>query len=224
MAHFQYTVRFGMAWLGGVGHGPAREPMAQYKIEGSGARFGQVRLGKARQGKGANGSFDKLKSRSMMLPTPGDMNMKADKYRQTVDRLYNHFLSFNKGDTVHWPEIERIMGMVRDDLGGRRIVKRLIRDILQRRHITCLVGTNVGVRLLTDMEAAVEVPKMRQKRAKRQIRRGLKETEHVELANLTDRAAQSLAHSRRVMREEQKKLVNSIREVTALMKPTVRVF
>lgn len=149
--------------------------------------------------------------------------MKADKYKPIVQQLYQHCLSFKKGDTVTWSDIEKIMGMGRDDLGGRTIVKRLIRDILKRRHITCLVGINVGVRLLTDMEAAIEVPKMRQKRARRQIRRGLKETEHVDVGNLTDRAAHSLAMSRRAMREEHKSLQQSVREVSALMKPVVRV-
>lgn len=149
--------------------------------------------------------------------------MKADKYKQIVQQLYQHFLSFRKGDTVSWSDIERIMGISRDDLGGRTIVKRLIRDILKKRHITCLVGLNVGVRLLTDMEAAIEIPRMRQKRARRQIRKGLRETEYVDVGNLSDRAAQSLAHSRRAMREEHKKLQQSVREVSALMKPVVRL-
>ena len=82
----------------------------------------------------------------------------------------------------------------------------------------------MGVRLLTDMEAAVEVPKMRQKRARRQIRRGLKETAHVDTSNLTERAAASLAMSRRAMKEEQKNIQESVKEVSALMKPATRVF
>lgn len=150
--------------------------------------------------------------------------MKADKYRQIVNQLYVHFLSFRKGDTVSWSDIERIMGIARDDLGGRQIVKRLIRDILKNRKITCLVGVNVGVRLLTDMEAAIEVPKMRQKRARRQIRKGLKETEHVDLSNLSERAAHSLALSRKAMKEEQKGIRESVKEVAALLKPSNRVF
>ena len=43
--------------------------------------------------------------------------MKADKYRQIVEQLYQHFLHFRKGDTVAWGEIERVMNMGRDDLG-----------------------------------------------------------------------------------------------------------
>lgn len=149
--------------------------------------------------------------------------MKADKYRLTVQNLYQHCLSFKKGDTVTWSDIERIMGIGRDDLGGRQIVKRLIRDILKRRHITCLVSLNVGVRLLTDMEAAIEIPKMRQRRARKQIRKGLKETENVDFGNLSERAAHSLAMSRRAMREEHKQLQQSVKEVSALMSPVVRV-
>ena len=150
--------------------------------------------------------------------------MKADKYKEIVGRLFSHFHQFAKGDTVCWDEIERIMGLERDDLGGRTIVKRLMRDILKRRRITCFVDTNVGVRLLTDMQAAAEVPIMRHNRAKRQIRRGLKETEFVDPSNLTERAAQTLAISRRVMKEEQKKLAQSVKETSTLLKPTKRFF
>jgi hypothetical protein len=150
--------------------------------------------------------------------------MKADKYKGVVDSLFSYFHKYGKGDTVRWEEIERIMGLGRDDLGGRTIVKRLIRDILKRRHITCFVDINVGVRLLTDMQAAVEVPGMRQTRAKRQIRRGLRETAFVEVQNLTERAAQTLAISRRAMKEEQRHLSQSVKETSTLLKPTQRLF
>jgi hypothetical protein len=150
--------------------------------------------------------------------------MKADKYKEIVDRLFSHLHQYGKGDTVRWEEIERIMGLGRDDLGGRTIVKRLIRDILKRRHITCFVDVNVGIRLLTDMQAASEVPIMRQNRAKRQIRRGLRETEFVDASNLTERAAQTLAISRRAMKEEQRKLAQSVKETSTLLKPTQRLF
>ena len=43
-------------------------------------------------------------------------------------------------------------------------------------------------------------------------------------AALSARAAESLARSRRAMREEQKSLVASVKEVATLMKPTVRLF
>jgi hypothetical protein len=150
--------------------------------------------------------------------------MKADKYKDIVDRLFSYCHNYKKGDTVRWEDIERIMGLVRDDLGGRTIVKRLIRDILKRRHITCIVDINVGVRLLTDMQAAVEVPRMRQTRARRQIRKGLRETEFVDAQNLTERAAQTLAISRRAMKEEQRHLVQAVKEASTLLKPTQRIF
>jgi hypothetical protein len=150
--------------------------------------------------------------------------MRADKYKGIVDLLFSHFHKYGKGDTVRWEDIERIMGLGRDDLGGRTIVKRLIRDILKRRHITCLVDINVGVRLLTDMQAATEIPRMRQRRAKKQIRKGLKETEYVDTSNLTERASASLAMSRRAMKEEQKNIAQSVKEVATLLKPTQRIF
>lgn len=150
--------------------------------------------------------------------------MKIDKYKEIVDALYRHCSSLRKGDIVTWTEIEQVMGRHRDDLGGRQIVRRLIRDILKRREITCLIEAEVGIRLLTDMEAATKIPKMRQKRAKRQIRKGLKETEKVDRQNLTERAAANLAIARRAMQAEQKAIGQAIKETDVLLKPAKRMF
>ena len=42
--------------------------------------------------------------------------------------------------------------------------------------------------------------------------------------NLTERAAQTLAISRRAMKEEQRHLAQSVRETSTLLKPTQRLF
>lgn len=148
--------------------------------------------------------------------------MKPDKYKDIVDALYRHCLTRKKGDFVPWDEVEGVMGKSRNDRGGRQIVRRLIRDILKRRRITCMVEPEAGIRFLTDMEAAIEVPKMRQKRAKKQIRKGLRETEHVDRQNLTERAMVNLAFQRRAMAEEQKQIARSIKEVSILLRPSRR--
>jgi hypothetical protein len=146
--------------------------------------------------------------------------MKTDKYKEIVESLFQYFSSFKKGDTVPWDNIERTMDRHRDDLGGRQIVKRLIRDLLKRRHITCLVIPEIGIRLLTDMETAIKIPTMRQKRAKKQVRKGLKETENVDRQNLTERAMLNLAVQRRAMRDEQRQIAQSIKETEVLLKPS----
>lgn len=149
--------------------------------------------------------------------------MKEDKYKSVVELVYHFCLSRNKGDIVPWCDIERVMGRSRDDLGGRQIVRRVIRDILQRRHITCLIEPEVGIRMLTDKEAVTKIPTMRQKRAKKQIRKGLKETEYVDRQQLTEREMVNLAVARRAMTEEQKAIAQSIRESEVLLRPRQRV-
>lgn len=148
--------------------------------------------------------------------------MKADKYKEMVEDLFRHCSHYRKGQVVPWGEIEGVMGRHRDEIGGRTIVKRLIRDMLRRRCITCLVEPEVGVRLLTDMETALEIPAMRQSRAKRQIRKGLKETEHVDRQNISERAGINLALQRNAMIEEQKQIARSLKEVEVLMRPSRR--
>lgn len=150
--------------------------------------------------------------------------MKADKYKVTVDQVYVHCLSRNKGDIVPWHDVERVMGRSRDDLGGRQIVRRLIRDILKRRGITCLIEPEIGIRMLTDKEAATKIPTMRQKRAKRQIRKGLRETEQVDKSQLTEREMVNLATARRAMAQEQAAIAQSIHESDILLRPRQRVF
>jgi len=146
--------------------------------------------------------------------------MKPDKYSEIVEALFRHFSAYKKGDVVLWGEVEGVMGRHRDDLGGRTIVKRLMRDLLKRRHITSLVINDIGIRLLTDMETATHIPTMRQTRAKRQVRKGLKETENVDRHNLTERAMINLAYQRRAMREEQQKIAQTIKENEVLMRPS----
>jgi len=146
--------------------------------------------------------------------------VKPDKYKQFVDLLYRHILPRKKGDVVPWDEIQSVMQRHRDDLGGRQIVRRVVRDILNKRQITCLIDTNVGIRLLTDMETAVLIPTMRQKRAKKQVRKGLRETENVDKQNLTERAMINLAVQRRAMLDEQRQIAQSIKEANILMRPS----
>lgn len=145
--------------------------------------------------------------------------MIADKYAAEVDRVWELLFGFHKGDTVPWPQIEAAMGIHRDDRGGWTILKRVRSRLLKDRQITAFPEPTVGLRLLTDIQAATEVPALRQKKARRQISRGLRETESVDQAQLTKHAAVSLAMARKHMKAERLAISRGTKEVAALLKP-----
>lgn len=142
------------------------------------------------------------------------------KYAEEIEAVWDAVGAYHKGTTVPWGVVEAAMGRHREELGGWVIVRRIRRRLLRDRQITTLPDTNVGLRLLTDMEAAREIPQLRQKKAKRQINRGLRETESVDTAQLTKHAAVSLAMARRHMKAERLAISRATREVESLTRPT----
>lgn len=145
--------------------------------------------------------------------------MIADKYATEVEQVWDLLFGFHKGDTVPWHRIEAAMGKHRDERGGWTIVKRVRSRLLKERQITAFPEPTIGLRLLTDIQAATEVPELRQRKAKRQINRGLRETESVDQAQLTKHAAISLAMARKHMRAERLAISRGTKEVAALLKP-----
>jgi hypothetical protein len=145
--------------------------------------------------------------------------MIADKYASEVDRAWEILFGFRKGDTVPWPQIEAAIGKHRDERGGWTIIKRLRSRLLKERQITAFPEPTIGLRLLTDIQAATEVPALRQKKARRQINRGLRETASVDQAQLTKHAAVSLAMARKHMKAERLAISRGTKEVAALLKP-----
>lgn len=146
--------------------------------------------------------------------------MFAEKYQAEFDAAWKVSGAFQKGATIPWSVIESAIGRHRDDVGGRHIINRLRRKMLVDREITTLPDVMVGLRLLTDMEAATEIPTLRQKKARRQINRGLRETSAVDMSQLTRHAAESLAMARRHMKSERLAISRARREVESLTRPT----
>lgn len=142
------------------------------------------------------------------------------KYEAEVDAVWDSLGLYHKGTTVQWTAIEAAMGRTREDRGGWTIIRRVRRRLLRDRQIASLPDPTVGLRLLTDMEAATEIPTLRQKKARRQINRGLRETEAVDTSQLTRHAAESLAIARRHMKAERLAISRGRREVEQLTKPT----
>ena len=147
-----------------------------------------------------------------------------EKYGNEIESVWSAVASYTKGVTVPWKVIEQAMGRAREDRGGWHIIKRVRRRLLRDRQIASLPDVNVGLRLLSDMEAAREIPELRQKRARRQINRGLRETDAIDVAMLSPHASQSLAIARRHMKAERLALSRGQREAESLMRPTRSAF
>ena len=165
--------------------------------------------GGARQGKVPNGQFHNRRR-----------EMIDKKYDAEIDAVLDAVAVFPKGTTVPWTEIEHAMGRHRDELGGWTIIRRARRRLLRDRQVACLPDPTVGLRLLSDMEAATEIPELRQRKAKRQITRGLRETDAIDTSQLTKHASVALAMSRKHMKAERLALSRAKREVESLTKPT----
>lgn len=143
-----------------------------------------------------------------------------EKYGNEIESVWSAIAAYTKGVTVPWKVIEQAMGRAREDRGGWQIIKRVRSRLRRDRQIVSLPDVNVGLRLLTDMEAAREIPELRQKKARRQINRGLRETDAIDVAMLSPHASQSLAIARRHMKAERLAISRGQREAESLMRPT----
>jgi hypothetical protein len=170
-----------------------------------------ARRGSARLGKVPNGQF--LNTEVEMIERKWDIE---------VDAVWDAIGSYHKGQVVPWSVVETAMGRNRDDVGGWSIIKRVRSRLLRRRRIATRPEVNTGLRLLTDLQAATEVPADRQRRAGRQIARGLRETAVVDVANLPRATSVALAASRRYMKAQRSEIARSQREVETLLRPTQR--
>lgn len=119
-----------------------------------------------------------------------------------------------RGSVIPWHVLEAAAGP-RTELRCRYIVTKFRKRLLRDRQINTRFAIDVGLRLLTDAEAAVEMPQMRWKRTFRQLGRGLREMAAVSLENLTD-------HGRRLLIAQQEAMQAERRNVFAAKQNLVR--
>lgn len=150
--------------------------------------------------------------------------MIPDKYQAKVDQVLAMLRASHKGDIVAWERIELTMGMHRDDKGGWTIIKRVRSKLLRDRKINTIASPRLGLRLLTDRQAARELPAMRQKRARRQISKALRETQEIDQRNLTRQESVALAFQRKHLKAERLSIFRGEKESAALLRPVTSVF
>jgi len=140
------------------------------------------------------------------------MEWQKDKYREFVDAVISAAADYQRGTVMPWSAIEVAMGRGRNEPGGWRIIKRARERILADREIVTVAVDGVGLRFLPDDQAAALVPIRRQKRAYRQLNRGLKETRAVRDQHLTDVQRMIFVRQRQYMTTERRNIGRAYRE------------
>lgn len=128
-----------------------------------------------------------------------------------VEALYLMSAKYDHGQTIEWATIEAISGD-RNTNRGKHIIGKWRKRLEKDREIVTLASVTVGVRLLTHLETATEIPRLRQKKAYRQIRRALKQTATVNSTGLPLHSQKLLASQRAHMADQRRALFRSQKE------------
>ena len=135
-----------------------------------------------------------------------------DEVTAAVDALMTLAGQYDRGQCIDWPTIELIAGDRREP-GPRYIINKWRRKLETDRALLTLPAVNIGIRILTDEEAAAEIPALRQRRAYRQIRRALRQTALIETSRLSDHQRRLLTLQRANMAAQRRELFRSQRQL-----------
>jgi len=134
------------------------------------------------------------------------------------DRLKSVLGETPKGTIVPWDTIEQTMGRGRNDRGGWHIIRKFRRWLLRHRKIVTFPQIDNGLRYLTDKEAAIEAPTIRQGKARRQLGRCVKEIDAVDRSKLSDWERRVLVAQDRNIRDERRNIGRSSRTLASLVR------
>lgn len=140
------------------------------------------------------------------------MREKVDAIAEAVDSLMVLADQYRRGQCVPWDEIETIAGN-RKENRPKAIITKWRKRLEREREIVTLAADNVGIRLLTHKETAAEIPRIRQRKAYKQIRRALKQTSLVDGDKLSDHERRLLASQRSNMAEQRRELFRSQKQL-----------
>lgn len=147
------------------------------------------------------------------------MQQAIDEITDAVNALMTLADNCERGQCIAWSDIEAVAGS-RAENRGKHIIGKWRRRLEREREIVTLSAASVGVRLLTHQETATEIPKLRQRKAYRQIRRALKQTALVDDASLTDHERRLLHAQRSNMSEQRRELFRSQKQLETRKLPT----
>ena len=140
-----------------------------------------------------------------MFETKNEITEAVNELMRLADR-------FERGQCIGWHDIEAITGP-RDENRAKHVIKKWRNRLEREREIVTLAPPTVGIRLLTHRETAVEIPSIRQKKAYRQIRRAIRQTDTVDAARLSDHERKLLASQRSNMASQRRELFRSRKQL-----------
>jgi hypothetical protein len=147
------------------------------------------------------------------------MKERIDEVTAAVDQLFAISGKYERGQIVPWVEIEAVSGS-RVENRGKYVIGKWRKRLEREREIVTLCAETVGVRLLTHKETATEIPRIRQRRAYRQIRRAIKQTSLVDTGRLTTHERRLLAAQRDNMAVQRRELHRSQKQLARGVVPT----
>jgi hypothetical protein len=139
-----------------------------------------------------------------------------DHIGEAVEKLYQLALSYDRGDVIGWDAIELATGFYRKtdrEATLRGIIRKFKLRVLNEREIALWPVKGVGWKFLTRSEQVVHCARERQKRAGRQVHRGIKEVSAVDGASLSDYHRRLQNIQVQTMRSERARLRKSVREI-----------
>lgn len=138
--------------------------------------------------------------------------------REAVDALWKVLLPRHRGDSLSWVEVLQAIREPHYTNRGRHVVNRVRRRLLKERRIVTICVPTVGIKLLTHEQAAKIIPDMRQRKARRQVNRCLRETDAIDGSALSDHERKVLSQQRSNLRYQRLVIGRSRRELRATLK------
>lgn len=137
----------------------------------------------------------------------------SDENRAAMNRLLAACTSLQRGETIPYSLMEKELDVKRGSGNWSSLCQKFHREFLKIRGIRLWAETNIGYRLLTQAEQAIENPQKRSRRAERQLTRGLKETELGGFDELSPQLQAARAHAIHYMHEDKLKLARDRRQM-----------
>jgi len=123
--------------------------------------------------------------------------------QDAADRGVKFISSHERGTVIPWASYDAVIGWHHLETAGRLVWKKVVRMMREQLNTILYVHQGDGFELLTDAKAAKIVPSRRSRRAARQLYRGIRESEAVDLGKLeSDVQRLCLVRSMDTMRQE----------------------
>lgn len=143
-----------------------------------------------------------------------------DQIRLVREKLCEAFMpTLKRGDILLWADIEKVVGESRAENRAKYIIKTFRSRVLNEMNIFLKSVVNVGLKACSPEEQVEHGGVVRQRKAMRQARRGLKEVRAVEPGDLSLHQQRIRASSIDQLKLTQRMARRGAKETSAIKKP-----